>query len=499
MKDGDSISQAAPRAREGPFFLSFVQPAIDRAFPGVPTVRAPAQEQIFRGALRKAAEAGDAAAQLRLGFIHDEGLGVPLDRREARAWYRKAAEQGDARAALCLGRIYYFGQDVEPDYREAARWYRLAADRGEAAALANLGYMHAHGLGVSCDYGLAFRLLLRGAERGDSKAQSNLGLIYFHRHDSAESIRWHRAAADQGNGPSMCNLGHIYSIGAGVGRDMAEAAKWYALGALYRKEQSNDRLEALIPRVSASEWEKVVRECRRSAAAGVPRMQLLLGALYYEGLGVSHDVDAAFKWLKLSAKQGNTKGQWRLGYMYYTGTGISRDYSKAFPLFWQAAWKNDTHSQIMVGESYRYGRGVRQDIKEAAKWYRRVAERGSPPAQMKLAKLLETGRGVRRDLRQAALWSLLASAQGAGGAVARWEDLSRGLTSAETLAVRGEAVMRWPALSWKTPIPALRLLLRTVNAALPIGQPTLTENALELFWTPSAWADPDAAKPRQLR
>lgn len=482
-------STAELRPRAGPIFLSFVQPAIDRAFAGVPVVLAPGAERAARGALKKAAAASDVSAQLRLGFLYDEGLGVPQDRVRARGWYKMAAEQGHARAALCLGRIYYFGQGVDPDYSEAAHWYRRAAEGGEVSAQANLGYMHAHGLGVACDYGQAFRCLLHASEQGDSKAQSNLALIYFHRHDYAESIRWHRAAAEQGNGPSMCNLGQIYSMGVGVPRDIVEATKWFALGALYRKEQANDSLSALIPSVSASDWAKILRWCRCSAEAGKPRAQLLLGALYYEGLGVPKNIKTAVKWLRSSAKKGNTKSQWRLGYMYYCAIGVPRDFDAAFRMYWQAAWKNDTHSQIMIGECYWYGHGVRRNLREAAKWYRRVAERGSPAAQSKLAKMHESGQGVRRDPKEAALWALLASAQDAAGALEQWTRLSRKLTPAEACRIRWQAVMRWPALAWKIPVPSLRHLLRGANESLPEGRPAMEEAALTRFWSPSVWGD----------
>ncbi len=40
------------------------------------------------------AEQGDADAQNKLGFMYDDGLGVPQDYAEAMKWYRNAAEQG---------------------------------------------------------------------------------------------------------------------------------------------------------------------------------------------------------------------------------------------------------------------------------------------------------------------------------------------------------------------------------------------------------------------
>ena len=46
---------------------------------------------------------------------------------QAALWYRKAAEQGNADAQLSLGYLYDDGQGVPQDYAEAYFWYYLAA------------------------------------------------------------------------------------------------------------------------------------------------------------------------------------------------------------------------------------------------------------------------------------------------------------------------------------------------------------------------------------
>ena len=48
--------------------------------------------------LRRAAELGDAEAQITLGSLYMEGEGVPKDEAEAIRWFRQAAKQGDATA-----------------------------------------------------------------------------------------------------------------------------------------------------------------------------------------------------------------------------------------------------------------------------------------------------------------------------------------------------------------------------------------------------------------
>ena len=76
------------------------------------------------------AENGGSDAQYNLGYLYENGKGVPQDYAEAVRWYRLAAEQGDASAQNNLGNKYLEGKGVPQDYAEAINWYRLAADAG---------------------------------------------------------------------------------------------------------------------------------------------------------------------------------------------------------------------------------------------------------------------------------------------------------------------------------------------------------------------------------
>jgi len=58
------------------------------------------------------AEQNHAQAQLNLGFMYENGKGVPQDHKESVKWYRLSAEQGLANAQHNLGLMYYNGQGV---------------------------------------------------------------------------------------------------------------------------------------------------------------------------------------------------------------------------------------------------------------------------------------------------------------------------------------------------------------------------------------------------
>jgi len=115
----------------------------------------------------------DAYAQLQVGNMYNEGLGVAQDYAEAARWDKLAAEQGNPLAQFNLGVSYDKGQGVVQDYAEAVRWYMLAAAQGLAVARSNLGLMYAKGQGVVQNYTRAHMWFNLGAVTGDTNAVKN--------------------------------------------------------------------------------------------------------------------------------------------------------------------------------------------------------------------------------------------------------------------------------------------------------------------------------------
>ena len=76
------------------------------------------------------AEKNDPDAQIRIGGMYADGLGVARDYQAAANWFLRAARQGSARAQYNLGSMYYHGQGVRQSFEESARWILLAASRG---------------------------------------------------------------------------------------------------------------------------------------------------------------------------------------------------------------------------------------------------------------------------------------------------------------------------------------------------------------------------------
>ena len=84
------------------------------------------------------AEQGDAWRQFRLGWMYDNGKGVPENDAEAVEWYRKSANQGFRSAQFSLGRRYWSDDGVPENSIRAYVWWSMAKTQGHTAATENL-------------------------------------------------------------------------------------------------------------------------------------------------------------------------------------------------------------------------------------------------------------------------------------------------------------------------------------------------------------------------
>jgi uncharacterized protein len=79
--------------------------------------------------LSSEARRGNARAQARLGFMYENGFGVPQAYDAAADLYQRAAVQGDPFAQSRLGLIYDKGHGVPPNAVLSYKWLNLAAAR----------------------------------------------------------------------------------------------------------------------------------------------------------------------------------------------------------------------------------------------------------------------------------------------------------------------------------------------------------------------------------
>jgi TPR repeat protein len=210
-------------------------------------------------AWRPLAEAGQAEAQARLGFLYEKGRGVAQDPGRAARWYRAAAEQGHATGQYSLGRLYELGHGVARDAALALAWYREAARQGHAKGRYKLGLAHAGGAGVVQDYREAVKWLGLAADQGYQPAARLLSALAEH------------GRADGGDeGGTEALLGALHEGASGAPRDLVRAHAWYARAAARGDEAAaaeRDRVAAALTpaelraaRALAREWARAVSE-----------------------------------------------------------------------------------------------------------------------------------------------------------------------------------------------------------------------------------------------
>lgn len=182
---------------------------------------APAAPTVNIDELKTKAQAGDAAAQTRLGWAYQKGTGVKADMKEAVKWFRKAADQSAPEAQDALGEMTQAGQGTKRDLNEAIRLYRLAGDKGNVAAQYNLAYLYEQGMGVD--------------------------------KDEKQAAHWYQLAAEGGDPVAQYDIGQRYMLGVGVSNNLVEALKWLTLASAQGQTDSTRLLANVKSRATSSE------------------------------------------------------------------------------------------------------------------------------------------------------------------------------------------------------------------------------------------------------
>ena len=117
--------------------------------------------------LTKAAEAGNAVAQLRLALMYDQGDGVAKDWRQAYNWYARAAAQGEPESLNQVGLFYELAEGVGENWDLAAELWKASAEQGWLKGQYSYGRAFQFGLGVPQNRQMAIAWYQKAAAQGD--------------------------------------------------------------------------------------------------------------------------------------------------------------------------------------------------------------------------------------------------------------------------------------------------------------------------------------------
>jgi TPR repeat protein len=141
-------------------------------------------------------------------------------------------------------------------------------------------------------------------------------------------------------------------------------------------------LKAGMEAYQAKDYALALQIWRPLAEGGDTAAQVLVGHMYFGGLGVVQDSKEAERWYRLAADKGNPDGEVNLGSLYYNGVSVAENRPEAARLYRLAAEKGDAAGQYNLGIMYRGGLGIEQDLVQAYYWSALAEGQGRPGAKV---------------------------------------------------------------------------------------------------------------------
>ena len=214
-----------------------------------------------------AAEKNNIQAQLVLGIMHEQGIGVALNDTRSAYWWQRALDNGYVDIAKALGSMYMSGRGVPLDYKKGMELYLLAAEHGNPHAIKFIALGYKRGLGLPQDDEKAaawgakaaslagadadvvfldsmqsketelqgeeeiFAEFLRQANQGNARGFFYVSVAYTSGTGVARNYikaeKWAREAAELGLTSGIRHLGLFHQLGQGLPKNRIEAQKWY--------------------------------------------------------------------------------------------------------------------------------------------------------------------------------------------------------------------------------------------------------------------------------
>ena len=359
------------------------------------------------GALR-----GHSPSQNLLGSMYLYGLGTPQFEVHGLELVRRAAESGNASAQMNLARLYLQGHKaVHRDVGQAARLLSLAANQGHTEAQRTLGHLYYNGIGVVENLFKAAEYWEKAVESSDADAQFNLGLLYSvgkgRPKDEGKTKQLWEMAVKSGSCEAAFHLGSLlerkacqfhdgdinaflmYKAAADCGHGMAQ----YHIGVMYLEGRGNQQQSDI----------RAFEFFEKASQNGIPRAQLNLGILILEGRGGADLRDTADERARAlftsASEQGLAEAKCCLAWMFLNGRGIGstndslskggktayKQYeAKALELYRSAAEQGIAEAFFHLGLMYFKGIGVEKDEKRGTEFIIQAASKGHQEAQYEL-------------------------------------------------------------------------------------------------------------------
>jgi TPR repeat protein len=308
---------------------------------------------------RIAADAGDGAAMVTLGYRYRFGEGVPRDLKKMLHWYRRGADHGDATAIANLAICYQNGEGVKADAERAFALREEASDMGHAGSGTWLAFALVDGTGCEPDPERA-RALLEGLAKDDPEVAHDLADRLIDgpglEQDVKGGLEWMQRAADCGYAPALTYLGVLSWYGKFMDEDRAVAMDLYQ-----QAMELGDPYAVANVGFATLGGDEVTRDPRRgvellvaAAEKGNAHAALWLAERWLEGAqDIPRDPSRAVEILEACvAEEEDGDVLFHLAELVRDGRGIERDLERAMDLF-QLAEINGRDSRVERGQLRR--------------------------------------------------------------------------------------------------------------------------------------------------
>ena len=233
-----------------------------------------------------------------------------------------------------IGLLYYQGKGMEQNYDSAFVHFEKAQELNKSL-IGGYAEMIEFGLGTNKDPGYALTCYEEGISAGEDLYEKAYALRYVIQHminndlneeayknyqmyiitcsaqdDEKGSLKYLKASSDAGFVPAMCAYASYLRDGKLVEKNLEEAVRLckVASDAGYLPAMHNYVYTYKLFDNSIT-LEEQFKLYKKSADLGFPLSQTTVGAYYYNGWGVKANIEEAYKWNFIAAKQGENQAK----------------------------------------------------------------------------------------------------------------------------------------------------------------------------------------------
>lgn len=298
----------------------------------------------------KAAINDNTQAMYALGKHYENGIEVNQNNHEALKWYLKAARKGHTKAMCQAGYFYTEGKGVATNYDKALLWYKKAAVKNNKNACYAMGLIYRDGKGVPKDDQQALTWFLKAAKKQLPEAMTAAAMLYEKGGDSLEinltkAIEWYKRAAHRDYASADYRLGLLYRTTTqdtirsdkkalqhfSKAATKGNAAAMYEIALLHLEDNPNEGVKWL----------------QQSAGHGHTIAMRHLAMLYSKGFDtIAKDMWLSYTWYKKAAEKHDIEAMYQLSRIYYNGLGVTPNEEAAQK--WLKSAANRGHQEALI-------------------------------------------------------------------------------------------------------------------------------------------------------